>query len=80
MKIYLQNPPTIRIGGQVTKSLYQFSMQTPDKNELYDRSRQADERLIEKLPGVEDVTSDVAVHTPAGQRRPSTATRPAPWA
>ena len=35
MKIYLQNPPTIRIGGQVTKSLYQFSMQTPDKNELY---------------------------------------------
>ena len=35
MKIYLQNPPTIRIGGQVTKSLYQFSMQTPDKAELY---------------------------------------------
>ncbi len=28
MKIYLQNPPTIRIGGQVTKSLYQFSMQS----------------------------------------------------
>ena len=27
MKVYLQNPPTIRIGGQVTKSLYQFSMQ-----------------------------------------------------
>ena len=35
MKIYLQNPPTIRIGGQVTKSLYQFSMQSPDKAELY---------------------------------------------
>src|SRR5581483_10381351 len=27
MRVYLQNPPTIRIGGQVTKSLYQFSMQ-----------------------------------------------------
>ncbi len=25
MRVYLQNPPTIRIGGQVTKSLYQFS-------------------------------------------------------
>ena len=27
--------PPIRIGGQVTKSLYQFSMQSPDKKELY---------------------------------------------
>ena len=35
MRVYLQNPPTIQIGGQVTKSLYQFSMQTPDKQELY---------------------------------------------
>src|SRR6266705_2394948 len=35
MKVYLQNPPTIRIGGQVTTSLYQFSMQSPDKDELY---------------------------------------------
>ncbi len=35
MKIYLQNPPTIQIGGQVTKSLYQFSLQTPNKPELY---------------------------------------------
>ena len=26
MKVYLQNPPTVRIGGQVTKSLYQFSL------------------------------------------------------
>ena len=34
-KVYLQNPPTIRIGGKVTKSLYQFTLQTPDKAELY---------------------------------------------
>ena len=27
----MQNPPTIRIGGQVSKSLYQFSMQSPDQ-------------------------------------------------
>ena len=67
MKIYLQNPPTIRIGGQVTKSLYQFSMQTPDKPELYDNTVKLT-NLVAKLPGVEDVTNDVAVHTPAGQR------------
>src|SRR6185436_6606770 len=26
--VYMQNPPTVRIGGQVSKSLYQFSMQS----------------------------------------------------
>ena len=63
MKSYLQNPPTIRIGGQVTKSLYQFSMQTPDKPELYAQTEALTE-AVEKLQGVEDVTTDVAVTTP----------------
>ena len=43
MNVYLQNPPTIRIGGQVTKSLYQFSMQSPDKAELYAAADRAGE-------------------------------------
>jgi HAE1 family hydrophobic/amphiphilic exporter-1 len=63
VKSYLQNPPTIQIGGQVTKSLYQFSMQTPDKKELYDQTERLAKEM-EKLPGVEDVTTDVAVNTP----------------
>ncbi|PWU00965.1 MAG: acriflavine resistance protein B [Terriglobia bacterium] len=63
MKIYLQNPPTIQIGGKVTKSVYQFSMQTPDKDDLYAGAA----RLVgamEQIPGLEDVASDVAVETP----------------
>ncbi len=63
MRVYLQNPPTIRIGGQVTKSLYQFSMQSPDKKELYEGA----ERLkseIEQMPEVQDVTSDLAILSP----------------
>jgi HAE1 family hydrophobic/amphiphilic exporter-1 len=63
MKIYMQNPPTIRIGGQVTKSLYQFSMQTPDKPELYSQTEKLTGEIA-KIPGVEDVTNDVAVVTP----------------
>jgi hydrophobic/amphiphilic exporter-1 (mainly G- bacteria), HAE1 family len=63
MRVYLQNPPTIRIGGQVTKSLYQFSMQSPDKEELYAGATQL-QREIEKLPEVEDVTSDLAITAP----------------
>jgi HAE1 family hydrophobic/amphiphilic exporter-1 len=63
MKVYLQNPPTIRIGGQVTKSLYQFSMQSPNKPELYDAARKL-EREIAQIEGVQDVTSDLAVSSP----------------
>ncbi|HKW97149.1 MAG TPA: efflux RND transporter permease subunit [Bryobacteraceae bacterium] len=63
MRVYLQNPPTIRIGGQVTKSLYQFSMQSPDKPELY-AAATALEKQVESLPGLEDVTSDLQIQTP----------------
>src|SRR5579883_315575 len=63
MRVYLQNPPTIRIGGQVIKSLYQFSMQSPDKKELYAGATRL-EREIEKLPEVQDVTTDLAVISP----------------
>jgi HAE1 family hydrophobic/amphiphilic exporter-1 len=63
MRVYLQNPPTIRIGGQVTKSLYQFSMQSPDKQELYAGANRL-QKEIEKLPQVQDVTSDLAILSP----------------
>jgi len=63
MRVYVQNPPTIRIGGQVTKSLYQFSMQSPDKAELYKGAAQL-QGEIEKLPEVEDVTTDLAILAP----------------
>jgi hydrophobic/amphiphilic exporter-1 (mainly G- bacteria), HAE1 family len=63
MKVYLQNPPTIRIGGQVSKSLYQFSMQSPNKPELFSYSQKMEE-AIAKIPGVRDVTSDLAINSP----------------
>ncbi len=63
MRVYLQNPPTIRIGGQVTKSLYQFSMQSPDKKELYSGAQRL-QKEIEKMPDVQDVTSDLAILSP----------------
>src|SRR5258708_5814869 len=63
MKVYLQNPPTIRIGGQVTTSPYPVSMQSPDKGELSQAAGQLRQE-IERLPGLEDVTSDVQIATP----------------
>jgi HAE1 family hydrophobic/amphiphilic exporter-1 len=63
MRVFLQNPPTIRIGGQVTKSLYQLSLHSPDKEELYAAAQRLEKNVAE-LPGVQDVTSDLAINTP----------------
>ncbi|MGJ5819374.1 efflux RND transporter permease subunit [Paludibaculum fermentans] len=63
MKVYLQNPPAIQIGGQVTKSIYQFSMQSPDKEELYKAARRMEAEIAE-MPGLEDVTSNLLVSSP----------------
>ena len=61
MKVYMQNPPTLRIGGQVSKSLYQFSMQSPDKPELYDSDGEAGAGAGANCPALRDVTSDLQI-------------------
>jgi hydrophobic/amphiphilic exporter-1 (mainly G- bacteria), HAE1 family len=66
VQVYLQNPPTIRIGGQVTKSFYQFSLQSPDKEELYAAARMLQKKLAQ-LPELEDVTSNLMVESPQVQ-------------
>jgi hydrophobic/amphiphilic exporter-1 (mainly G- bacteria), HAE1 family len=61
--IYMQNPPPIQIGGQSSKSLYQFTLQGPDTEELY-RSSVAFQRKMATLPGLIDVTSDLLITNP----------------
>jgi HAE1 family hydrophobic/amphiphilic exporter-1 len=63
IRIFLQNPPPIRIGGQLTKSLYQLTLQGPDTEELYRRSVELESKLRE-LPGLQDVTSDLQIQNP----------------
>jgi hydrophobic/amphiphilic exporter-1 (mainly G- bacteria), HAE1 family len=63
VKVYLQNPPVLRIGGQVTKSLYQFTLQSPDKPELYEATEKLEQELA-KLPVLRDVTSDMQIKAP----------------
>ncbi|MDQ6700099.1 MAG: efflux RND transporter permease subunit, partial [Acidobacteriota bacterium] len=63
MRVYLQNPPTIRIGGQVTKSLYQFSLESPDKKLLFAESQKLEDEIA-KVPGLEDVASDLLIKSP----------------
>ena len=63
MRVYMQNPPTVRIGGQVSKSLYQYSLQSPDRDELYAAARGLT-KALEDLPELEDLTSDLQVTSP----------------
>jgi HAE1 family hydrophobic/amphiphilic exporter-1 len=63
MRVYLQNPPTIRIGGQVTKSLYQVSMQSPNRAELYPAAERL-QNAMAGIPGVQDLSSDLAISAP----------------
>jgi HAE1 family hydrophobic/amphiphilic exporter-1 len=63
MRVYLQNPPTIRIGGQVSTSLYQYTLQGPDTDELYAGANKLSAELAQ-LPGVTDVISDLQLHSP----------------
>jgi HAE1 family hydrophobic/amphiphilic exporter-1 len=63
MRVYLQNPPTIRIGGQVSKSLYQFSMQSPDRERLYAAATKL-EKALRNEPGLVDLTSDLEINSP----------------
>ena len=63
VRIFMQNPPPIRIGGQLTKSLYQFTMQSPDTKELY-REAPIMEREVARIPGLRDVTSDLLIKNP----------------
>jgi hydrophobic/amphiphilic exporter-1 (mainly G- bacteria), HAE1 family len=60
---FLQNPPAIRIGGQLSKSLYQFTLSSPDIDSLY-KNAQTMEAKMAASPSLGDVTSDLQVDNP----------------
>ncbi len=63
IKMYLQNLPAIRIGGRLTKSQYQFTLQSPDKDELYAHSAELEAKM-RALQQLQDVTSDLQIKNP----------------
>jgi len=63
IQMFMQNLPPIRIGGRLTKSQYQFTLQGPDTDELYKSSILLESKL-KTLPGLQDVTSDLQISSP----------------
>jgi len=63
IRVFLLNPPTISIGGRVSRSQYQFTMQSPDTGALYQYATLMEQK-IRDLPGFQDVTSDLRMKNP----------------
>ena len=61
--MFMQNLPAIRIGGTLTKSQYQFTLQSPDTGELY-RAAMELESKMRALQQLQDVTSDLQINNP----------------
>jgi HAE1 family hydrophobic/amphiphilic exporter-1 len=63
LAVFLRNPPPIQIGGQVTNSPYQVTLQSPDTEDMY-RVATDFEQKMERLPALQDVTSDLQIKNP----------------
>jgi HAE1 family hydrophobic/amphiphilic exporter-1 len=63
VRVFLTNPPSIRIGGFQSRSQYQFALQDPDTEELYRVAPQF-EAALHNVEGIQDVSSDLQVRTP----------------
>jgi len=64
IKVYMQNPPLIRVGGQLTKALYQFSLQDTDTKELFHWTPVLMQKIAEQKDVFQDVTSDLQIANP----------------
>jgi len=61
--VFLQVPPTINVGGQLTNAQYQYTLQSPDTKELYAAAPNFEEAL-HKVQTITDVNSDLQVRNP----------------
>ncbi len=63
VNVFLQNPPSLRIGGFRTKALYQLTLQSPSTDELY-RAANDFVTSLGSLPEVINPTNDVQLSNP----------------
>jgi HAE1 family hydrophobic/amphiphilic exporter-1 len=63
INVFLQNPPPIRLGAQFTRSMYQFTIQSPNTEELY-RHAPILEAKMRELKDLRGVNSDLQVSNP----------------
>jgi HAE1 family hydrophobic/amphiphilic exporter-1 len=63
IRVFLSNPPPIRIGGRASKGQYQYTLQSPNTQELFSVAALVEERM-QDIPELEDVSSDMEFKSP----------------
>jgi hydrophobic/amphiphilic exporter-1 (mainly G- bacteria), HAE1 family len=63
LKVYLTIPQPSRVGGRMSKSSYDFTLYGPDTQQLYTEAQKL-ERVVNRLPGLAEVTSDLQIKNP----------------
>jgi len=63
VRVFLQNPPSLPIGGRVSGSLYQYTLTSPDTAELYRIAPILQARLAQ-MRILQDVGSDLYLNNP----------------
>ncbi len=63
IRAFVQNPPSIRIGGQQTKALYQFALSSPNLQDLYQHAPDLETKL-RQMPELQEVNSDLQIKNP----------------
>ena len=63
VRVFMQNPPPIRIGGQITSAQFQYTLQDTDLAELYHWNDILLDRL-RQLPGFIDVNTNLKNQSP----------------
>jgi HAE1 family hydrophobic/amphiphilic exporter-1 len=63
ISVYMRNDPPIRIGGLQSKALFQFTLQSPDTENLF-KSAQEFQQKMRALAPLVDVSSDLQIRNP----------------
>jgi HAE1 family hydrophobic/amphiphilic exporter-1 len=63
LRVYVQNPPSISVGGRSSRSLYQLTLQATSTQDLYENTSVL-EKAMRGLPSIQDVNSDLQINTP----------------
>jgi multidrug efflux pump subunit AcrB len=63
MRVFISLPAIVRVGGRMSKSSYDLTIQGPDTADLFQQAEKL-EREIARLPAVVDVTTDLQLRNP----------------
>jgi HAE1 family hydrophobic/amphiphilic exporter-1 len=64
VRVSLQNPPVIRLEARLSRSQYQYTLQSPDAQELYQYAPLLEEKIRSRSDLFQDVNTDLQLKNP----------------